>query len=247
MLFLACFCLKVQPSETFDPEFEDINPFLNGSQLTPKAASERMLNMLKRIERLEGRLVSHLRLVKEYVSYHKMSGDQQNFVVPSWDDQAEFFDLSDQTFGLKNLNDAYNAPVSNMNANPLNSMKFASSNLTNPGMSYTNNEEAQEKRFPNSQAEGNGIIEDERRLNEVPNKNFVDFLREAQTPKPQELTQQSLPLDHPMLHNYGTISQEDLGFNELKAPSVSTPSEAVANETSNENKDGEKAAIQSSP
>ena len=243
MLFLACFCLKVQPSETFDPEFEDINPFLNGSQLTPKAASERMLNMLKRIERLEGRLVSHLRLVKEYVSYHKMSSDQQNFVVPSWDDQAEFFDLSDQTFGLKNLNDAYNAPVSNMNADPFNSMKFASSNLMNPGTSYTNNGEAQEKGYTKLPEKN----KEERRLNEVPNKNFVDFLREAQTPKPQELTQQSLPLDHPMLHNYGTISQEDLGFNELKAPSVSTPSEAVANETSNENKDGEKAAIQSSP
>lgn len=238
MLFLARFCIKVQPTEHFDPEFADIDPFLNGSQLTPKAASERLLNMLKRVERLEDRLVSHLKLVKEYVAYHHMSPDQQNFVVPSWDASSEFFDLSDYNHSPKSSNDDAYSPNSSMNSGSYDSMQSGSYNSINSGSYNSMNNQSTRTRYTSMNED------DERQLKDEPNKNFVDFLREVQTPKPQELTQQSMSLDHPMLHNYGTISQDDLGFNELKAPLVSTPSEELVSEQSNENKDSGKSAAQ---
>jgi hypothetical protein len=229
MLFLACLSIKVQPTDSLDPEFADIDPFLNGSQLTPKAAAERMLNMLKRVERLEDRLVSHLKLVKEYVSYHHMPPGAQRAVTPSWDSQADFFDLSDYN----------NMHSGGMNDEFSNSSSVHSSNDSRDSLS---SQSVGGTRSGTRYSSMNSLRE--RKLNDNATVNIVDLVRQAQALKPKDTPQQSVPLDHPMLHNYGNISKEEASFNELKTPTAPTSNENQQVEKSSEAKEVDKPAAQ---
>lgn len=102
--------------DKFDPEFADIAPYIHGSTLTPENATRRFRAIIRRLSRLQEKLVKTLYLVKDYIVYHQKRANPEEGEEESTDySTTEYQSNSTQNLRspVDSLNQRYPTPDNN--------------------------------------------------------------------------------------------------------------------------------------